>query len=194
MKFGAKATHKINRKLNPFVVSCETSLSQDPSPKRSMPSNRTRGLDLLRPLSLDRFVSKIMSHPSKISDHKLNKNQDHIHNKRINTQQSVTNDETQKNSTQVRLRRTSAINPFFGTQTSVQIDCNTVGPVPTALGYVSRTLIHSNAHVPDSSTDHASAHPISPEEIHTHFEGNAFLTTTDTVKLSHRPPILLVAT
>ena len=33
---------------------------------------------------------------------------------------------------------------------------DTVGPVPTAKDYGSRTLIHSAAHVPDSSTDYTS--------------------------------------
>ena len=62
-------------------------------------------------------------------------------------------------------RRTSGAKPFFGTQSAIKIDCNTVGPVPTASGYGSKTLIRSVEHVPDSSTDNASANPTSKNEI-----------------------------
>ena len=50
-----------------------------------------------------------------------------------------------------------------------RFDCNTVGPVPAASGYGSRTLTRSAVHVLDSSKDKASALSSKHEKIHTQF-------------------------
>ena len=42
-------------------------------------------------------------------------------------------------------------------ESTYRFDCNTVGPVPVASGYGSRTLIQSAAHVPNGSKENASA-------------------------------------
>ena len=48
-----------------------------------------------------------------------------------------------------------------------RFDCNTVGSVPAASGYGSKTLTHFAAYVLDSSKDHASALSSLHEKIHT---------------------------
>ena len=66
------------------------------------------------------------------------------------------------------------INHLFDEGESVthRFDCNTVGPVPVASGYGSRTLTHSAVHVLDSSKDHASAFSSQCEKIHTQHGDN----------------------
>ena len=46
---------------------------------------------------------------------------------------------------------------YEGESFTHRFDCNTVGPVPVASGYGSRTLTHSAVHVLDSSKDQASS-------------------------------------
>ena len=52
------------------------------------------------------------------------------------------------------------------------LDCNTVGPVPVASGYGSRTLTKSAAHALQSSTNIASALSSSYEKIHAQIVDN----------------------
>ena len=61
-----------------------------------------------------------------------------------------------------------------------RFDCNTVGPVPVASGYGSRTLTHSGVHVLDSSKDHASALSLLHEKIHTHIVDSDFKELSET--------------
>ena len=59
-----------------------------------------------------------------------------------------------------------------GESVTHRFDCNTVGPVPAASGYGSRTLTHSAVHMLDSSKDHASALSSLYEKIHTQNDDN----------------------
>ena len=56
---------------------------------------------------------------------------------------------------------------FKGESVTHRFDCNTVGPVPVASGYGSRTLTHSAAYVLEGSTHHTSAPSSKYEKIHT---------------------------
>ena len=47
-----------------------------------------------------------------------------------------------------------------------RFDCNTVGPVPVASGYGSRTLTHSAAYVLEGGTHHTSSFSSKHEKIH----------------------------
>ena len=46
---------------------------------------------------------------------------------------------------------------YEGESFTHRFDCNTVGPVPVASGYGSRTLTHSTVYMLDSSKDNASS-------------------------------------
>ena len=61
---GAQATQQTKRKLNPFVEECEASATQKIVSKGVMPPERTRGLTLAKPLSLEQFVALMMSPPN----------------------------------------------------------------------------------------------------------------------------------
>ena len=56
-----------------------------------------------------------------------------------------------------------------GDSVTHRFDCNTVGPVPVASGYGSRTLTHSAAYVLEGSKHNASALSSKHEKIHTQF-------------------------
>ena len=58
---GAQATRETKRKLNPFVKECEASATQETLSKGSMRSERMRGLNLSKPVSLEQFVTLMMS-------------------------------------------------------------------------------------------------------------------------------------
>ena len=56
-KRGAQATRETKRKLNTFVEECEASAKQETLSKDIIPSERMRGLNLSKPLSLKQFVT-----------------------------------------------------------------------------------------------------------------------------------------
>ena len=54
-----------------------------------------------------------------------------------------------------------------GESVAHRFDCNTVGPVPVASGYGSRTLTHSAAYVLEGGTHYTSSPSSKYEEVHT---------------------------
>ena len=74
---GAQATREIKRKLNPFVVDCEASATQETMPKGVMASERMRGLALPKPLSLKQCVALLTSPPGFIQDPLFHKTDTH---------------------------------------------------------------------------------------------------------------------
>ena len=69
---------------------------------------------------------------------------------------------------------------YKGESFTHRFDCNTVGPVPVASGYGSRTLSHSAAYVLEGSTDKTSALSSEHEKIHTQNEDNALRELSET--------------
>ena len=67
-----------------------------------------------------------------------------------------------------------------GESVTHRFDCNTLGPVPVASGYGSRTLTHSAVHVLDTSKDHASALSSLYEKIHTQNDDNGLWELSET--------------
>ena len=93
---GAQATREIKRKLNPFVEEREASATRETSPIGVIPPERTRGLTLAKPLSLEQFVSLITSHPGSIQDPDFNKTDIHPNSmsdnsKLLNSHESMCN-------------------------------------------------------------------------------------------------------
>ena len=149
-----------------------------------MPSERMHGLALPKPLSLERFVALIMSplgvswspyfnktdmHPTDMSsDSESDKSHESMCNYPL-TEVSTYNPtlvlrEWKPDAGIARPDKSegdlfSRANTLFNERESVthRFDCNTVGPVPVASGYGSRTLTHSAVHVLESSKDHASS-------------------------------------
>ena len=81
-------------------------------------------------------------------------------------------------------------------------DCNTVGPVPVALGYGSRTLTHSAAYVLEGSKHNTSSLSSKHEKIHIQSSDNDLRELSETKVGVQRlqtqsircqkPPILLI--
>ena len=160
---------------------CGASATQEPipngTPKGVMPSERMRGLALPEPLSLERFVALMMSRPGTIQA------PDFI------TDIHPTSASSNSESYQLRATTGGTSNPDDGTVRPVKsgedlflradtwseegesvtdrFDCNTVGPVPVASGYGSRTLTHSAAHALVDNKENASALSSLNEKIHT---------------------------
>ena len=76
----------------------------------------------------------------------------------------------------------------MGRFSDTQTDCNTVGPVPTASGYRSRTLINSATHVKDNSTTNNST---TDETIAQQMRDNS---TTDRISAQPKLGTFTVAT
>ena len=133
-----------------------------------MPSERLHGLASPKSLSLERFVALIMSPPGAIQDPNLNKTDIHSTSMSFNSEAykpcvdtystadpKAGTERPDKSGEDLFLRA----NTLLDEEESIthRSDYNTVGPVPVASGYGSRTLTHSAVHVLDSGKDHVSA-------------------------------------
>ena len=154
----------MKRKLNPFVVDCEASATQETMLKGEMPSERMRGLDLPKPLSLEQCVALLTSPPGSIQDHTFYETDTHptitssnsdsgkphatLHDHvALSTDIPTYRSPTVRTVVPGKLGETllSRANTFPCKRESVthRFDCNTVGPVSVASGYGSSLLTHS---------------------------------------------------
>ena len=169
----------MKRKLNPFVEEREALATRETAPKGIVPSERIRSLTLAKPLSLEQFVTLVTSPPGAIQDPDLNKTEIYpmsmsSESKSCNPHASRCHHSPPNANISVHgvpfagtvVPGKSGGNPFLraadtslreGESVTHRFDCNTVGPVPVASGYGSRTLTHSAVHVLQSSKDNASS-------------------------------------
>ena len=173
----AQATREMKRKLNPFVEEREASATRESSLKGVMPSERQRELPLAKPLSLEQFVTLMMSPPNLVRKPIFHKTDTHPAITSSNSDSGKSRACTQDQLT-LSANMSPSVKPFAGTEmpgksgedlflradsllgkgeSTHRFDCNTVGPVPVASGYGSRTLTHSAAHMLKSSKENASA-------------------------------------
>ena len=179
----AQATREMKRKLNPFLREetdeREASATRKLMLKGHMPSERTRGLALPKPLTLEQCVTLLMSPSGVIQNPKFLKT-----DSQYESNNTSSNSDSGKPHAALHDRliphacilghagRCSGSVGSYGSgetlfsradallskgESTFQFDCNTVGPVPVASGYDPRTLMQSAAHVLNDSKENASS-------------------------------------
>ena len=177
----AQATRELKRKLNPFLREQESereaSATRQMLSEGIMPPERVRGLTLPKSLTLEQFVAIMTPHSGILQNPKFHKNDIH------STTTSFNSDSGNLHATlhtDLNLDATMTVTEYPGAGTVTpdesgealfsraicmlteeesvhRFDCNTVGPVPVASGYGSRTLTQSAAHMLFGSKENASS-------------------------------------
>ena len=158
---------------------------------------RTRGLALPTPLTLEQCVTLLMSPPGVIQDPIFYKTDTHLIDTSSNSDSGNLH-ATLHDHLNLSATLTTNVKPFAGTvmpdksgkdlflratcvldkgESTLRFDCNTLGPVPVASGYGSRTLTQSAAHVLNESKENASS--LRGEAISAELDGTPVVESTD---------------
>ena len=186
----------MKRKLNPFLRE-ETdergaSATRKMLSEGTMPLERTRGLALPKPLTLEQLVAIMMPHLGAIQSPIFQKTDTHPTTTNLSSDSGKSHAFVQDQLTLSATMSTS-VKPFecsvtpeksgedlFSRACSMldkgesthRFDCNTVGPIPVASGYGSRTLTQSAAHMLKNSKENASALSLANEKSYVQMGDN----------------------